>query len=60
MNMDHPHLYRLAGVVAVLVAYGVFRLTEGAQSQAFVFAIVAIIALVAPEVLDSLPYGPSK
>ena len=58
--MKHPHIYRLAGVVAVLVAYGVFRVTDGAQSQAFLFVIFAIVALVAPEVVSELPFGPSK
>lgn len=51
---------RVFGVVSILVAYGIFRLTSKMQTPAFMVAVIAIIALVAPEVLDQLPFGPSK
>lgn len=60
MKIERPHTLRVVGVLGVLVAYGLFRATAGEQTQAFVFVIFAIIALVAPEVISELPYGPSK
>jgi hypothetical protein len=50
---------RIAGIIGVIVAYGVFTL-YGEMTYPLVIAILGVIALVAPETLDKLPFGPSK
>jgi hypothetical protein len=52
-------LLRAVGVVGIVGAYAIFAL-DGGNVQALIVAVVGIIALISPEVLDKLPFGPSK
>jgi len=50
---------RAIGVLGILAAYGVFVL-YGGQTYPLVVAVIAIVALVSPDVIDQLPFGPVK
>ena len=50
---------RLGGMVTVLGAYIVFT-ALGTNYSALLTTILAILALVGPEVVDAFPIGPSK
>lgn len=49
---------RILGIVAILIAYGIFAFNG--SEYAFYLAILGIIALASPEALDKLPWGPNK
>jgi len=47
------------GVIAILCAYYVFAM-YGDRVYPLAIAVVGVIALVSPEVLDRLPFGPNR
>jgi len=51
---------RVVGVIGIVAAYAVFKLTQGMNMAALGMIITAIIALISPEVLSELPWGPTK
>lgn len=55
--MRRRTLLRVVGIAGILAAYGIFELTDG-ERAALIVAVVGIVALVAPSVLDRLPFGP--
>lgn len=57
--MKHEMLLRAVGVVGIVAAFMVFAFTNVGQ-YSLVIALIGIIALVSPEVLDQLPFGPTK
>jgi len=59
--MKWDTLLRTIGVLALVAAYAVYRFSEGDMSMvAFTGVITAILLVVAPEAVDSFPWGPSK
>jgi hypothetical protein len=48
--------FGIAGIVLALGVFGAYDLSI----EAFMIAAVSVIALVSPEALDQLPFGPSK
>jgi len=59
--MKWDTVLRGIGVLALVSAYAVFRFSEGEMSMiAFTGVITAIVAIVAPEMISALPWGPSK
>jgi len=50
---------RIAGIIGIIAAYSVFTV-YGSMTYPLVIAILGVIALVAPETLDKLPFGPAK
>lgn len=57
--MEHDTILRAVGVAGIVAAYAAFALTNIGR-YSLIIALTAIIALVAPEVLDKLPFGPNK
>jgi hypothetical protein len=57
--MKHEMLLRAVGVIGIVAAFMVFAFTNVGQ-YSLVIALIGIIALVSPEVLDQLPFGPTK
>lgn len=55
--MRRRTLLRVVGIAGILAAYGIFELSDG-ERAALIVAVVGIVALVAPHVLDRLPFGP--
>lgn len=56
----HAHtILRAVGVAGVVAAYGLF-VAFGTSRPALIIAVLGVIAIVAPEVLDQLPFGPGK
>jgi len=50
---------RVIGIVGIVGAYAVFTV-YGEMTYPLVIAILSIVALVSPEALDKLPFGPNK
>lgn len=50
---------RAAGIAGVVVAY-LFWLRFGRDLSTLVIVLTTIAALVGPEIVDALPYGPVK
>lgn len=57
--MKEHTILRSVGVLGVVILYYIFSL-DGMTIHPLIIALTAIIALVSPEVLDQLPWGPSK
>lgn len=59
--MRNETIIRVAGVSSVVVLFALYTFnTETIGLQSLSFVLLAIIAVISPEVLDKLPYGPSK
>ena len=59
--MKWDTVLRGIGVLALVSAYAVYRFSEGDMSMlAYMGVLTAILAVVAPEMVDSLPWGPTK
>ena len=55
-----PHtILRAVGVIGVVGAYAIFTF-DGGNVRALIVAVLGIVSLISPEVLDQLPFGPSK
>jgi len=50
---------RVIGIVGIVGAYAVFT-AYGSMTYPLAIVLLSIVALVSPEALDSLPFGPSK
>jgi hypothetical protein len=50
---------RALGIIALIVFAGLTA-QFGLDNRSLLLLVVAIIAVVAPESLDSLPFGPNK
>jgi len=50
---------RVIGIIGIFATYGVF-VFFGDTVYPLVIAVVAMVALVSPEVIDKLPLGPVK
>jgi hypothetical protein len=50
---------RAVGILGIVLAYAVFTI-YGETQYPLVIAIIGIIALVSPEAIDALPFGPTK
>ena len=57
--MKWQTLVRLVGMIT-LVAFGVLAAEYGLGNRELLMLVVAIIAIVTPEALDELPWGPTK
>jgi hypothetical protein len=58
--MKWDNALRAIGVVGVVAAYAVFRFSDGAMNTvALGMIITAILGIVAPDVIDRMPWGPS-
>jgi hypothetical protein len=57
MNWDTA--LRGIGVVGLVASYYVFAM-HGENVYPLVIAVVGVIAIVAPEMIDQLPFGPTK
>jgi len=59
--MKWDTLLRITGVLALVATYGMYRFTGGDMNMTVFLGIVtAILLVVAPEAVDSFPWGPSK
>lgn len=55
-----PHMIvRISGVVGIVGAYGIYVL-DGGMLYAMALTIAAILLVVAPDVADRFPIGPSR
>jgi len=50
---------RAIGILGILAAYSLF-VVYGQLTYPLVVAVIAIVALVSPDVIDQLPFGPVK
>jgi len=50
---------RAIGVVGVIAAYTTFAM-YGESVYALVIAVTGVIAIVAPDMINKLPFGPAK
>jgi len=50
---------RAIGIIGIIGAYGLF-VSYGSMTYPLMLAIIGIIALVSPDVISELPFGPSK
>lgn len=50
---------RIAGVIGIITAYAVFAIW-GEMTYPLIISILGIIALIAPETIDRLPFGPTR
>jgi hypothetical protein len=57
--MNKNTLLRIAGVIGVVIVYFGYQVYNGSTNP-LLMVLTAIVALVAPEVLDQLPFGPNK
>ena len=57
--MKWQTLVRLVGMIT-LVAFGVLAAEYGLGNRELLMLVAAIVAIVAPEALDELPWGPNK
>jgi len=59
MKMDK--LLRAVGVIGVVALYGIYSINQPELSLTGLgFAILGVVALVSPEVVDQLPFGPTR
>jgi len=59
--MKWDQLLRAIGVIGVVASYAVFRFSEGAMNTvALGMIITAILGIVAPDVIDRMPWGPTR
>jgi hypothetical protein len=59
--MNTNMILRAIGALALVAAYAVYRFSNGDMNwMAFTLVVTAIVGVVAPEILDELPIGPSK
>jgi len=52
-------ILRSVGIVGIIGAYGLF-VVYGDMTYPLVVAVMGIVALVSPEAIDALPFGPTK
>jgi len=57
--MEWDNLTRMIGVIGMFLSYYVYTM-HGSSLDVFVFVILSIGTLVAPEFVDNLPVGPNK
>jgi len=57
--MKWDNALRAIGIIGIIGAYGLF-VTYGDMTYPLIVAIIGIIALVSPDVISELPFGPSK
>lgn len=59
MKRNTVILARVVGVVAILGSFAIFAVTDvGVYS--LVVTVTGIVTMLAPEAVDSLPWGPTK
>jgi hypothetical protein len=55
-----PHtILRATGILGIVAAYAVFAY-GGVSLMSLGLAISGVVAIVAPEAVDQLPFGPNK
>lgn len=60
MSQQTVILSRIAGVAGIVIAFVAFANFDGVGPYSLVITVTGIIALVAPDVVDKLPFGPVK
>lgn len=50
---------RAIGIFGIIAAYAVFTM-NGEMTYPLIIVLLSIVALVSPEALDQLPFGPNK
>jgi len=59
--MKTEQLLRAVGVLGCVGLYAIYANSTGdVQLRSLAIVVAGIVALVSPEVLESLPFGPSK
>lgn len=59
--MKVHELVRAVGVVGIVGLFGFYTMTNATVNlYSFIVAATFIVALVSPEVLDRLPFGPNR
>jgi len=53
-------ILRATGILGIVAAYAVFAFSGGVSLMSLGLAISGVVAVVAPEALDQLPFGPNK
>jgi len=57
--MDLNQMLRVVGVAA-LVVFGLLAAVYGISRETLVVLVLALVGIISPEALDSLPFGPNK
>jgi len=57
--MKWDMILRAVGVLGIVAAYGVFVFGPAVSRMPLVLTVLAIVSLIAPDVLDRLPWGPN-
>lgn len=57
--MELNQMLRAVGVGAIII-FGVLAAIYGISRETLVVLLLALVAVISPEALDSLPFGPSK
>jgi len=57
--MKWDAILRVVGICGVLGAYALF-VKAGANVTVLLAVVASIVALISPEAVDALPFGPSK
>lgn len=56
----YDKLLRAIGVVAAFGLYSMYATREGMEIEPFLVALLVVVALIAPEALAMLPWGPDR
>jgi len=57
--MELNQMLRVVGVGA-LVVFGLLAAVYGISRETLVVLVLALVGIISPEALDSLPFGPNK